>query len=135
MTEPIVIIGGGMAAGNAAVELRESGYDGGLVLFAGEPHPPYERPPLSKGFLAGESAAEDAYLKPREWYAEHDVDVRSGTVVESIDLDGHTVRTSRGDQSYDKLLIATGAQPRHLPISSTDRPPPVRTKSFEIVSV
>jgi 3-phenylpropionate/trans-cinnamate dioxygenase ferredoxin reductase component len=120
MTAPIVIIGGGMAAGHAAVGLRESGYDGELVVFAGEPHPPYERPPLSKGYLVGKSAAEDTYLKPSEWYGEHRIDVRTGTRVESIDLDTHLVRTADGSQEFSKLLIATGAQPRRLPLQGTD---------------
>uniref|UniRef100_UPI00286DD8CF FAD-dependent oxidoreductase n=1 Tax=Nocardioides sp. TaxID=35761 RepID=UPI00286DD8CF len=88
MTAPIVIIGGGMAAGNAAVELRESGYDGELIVFAAEPHPPYERPPLSKGYLAGNSEAEDAYLKASKGYADRGIDVRSGTRGERIDLGG-----------------------------------------------
>ena len=120
MTAPIVIIGGGMAAGHAAVELRESGYDGELVVFAGEPHPPYERPPLSKGFLAGKSAAEDTYLKPSDWYGEHRIDVRTGTRVESIEPDAHLVHAADGSQPFSKLLIATGAQPRTLPLPGTD---------------
>lgn len=120
MTAPIVIIGGGMAAGNAAVELRESGFDGDVVLFAGEAHPPYERPPLSKGYLAGKAEAEDTYLKPSEWYADRDIDVRTGTRVESIHLADKVVHAADGSQPYSRLLIATGAQPRTLPLRSTD---------------
>lgn len=120
MSEPIVIIGGGMAAGTAAVELRESGYAGGLVIFADEPHPPYERPPLSKGYLAGASVAEKAYLKPAEWYAEHDIDVRTGTRIENVDLPDKSVHTAGGSQRFSRLLLATGAQPRRLPFESTD---------------
>lgn len=120
MTAPIVIIGGGMAAGNAAVELRESGFDGEVVLFAGESHPPYERPPLSKGYLAGKAEVEDTYLKPSEWYADRDIDVRTGTRVESIDPVDKVVHAADGSQPYSRLLIATGAQPRTLPLQSTD---------------
>ena len=120
MTAPIVIIGGGMAAGNAAVELRESGFDGEVVLFAGESHPPYERPPLSKGYLAGKAEVEDTYLKPSEWYADRDIDVRTGTRVESIDPADKVVHAADGSQPYSRLLIATGAQPRTLPLQSTD---------------
>lgn len=120
MTEPIVIIGGGMAAGHAAVELRESGYDGDLVVFAGEPHPPYERPPLSKGYLAGKAEVGDTYLKPEEWYGEHTIDVRTGTRIERIGLDDHVVQFADGAQPYSQLVIATGAQPRTLPLKSTD---------------
>lgn len=120
MTEPIVIIGGGMAAGHAAVELRESGYDGDLVVFAGEPHPPYERPPLSKGYLAGKAEAGDTYLKPAQWYGEHTIDVRTATRIERIDLADHVVQFAGGTQPYSRLLIATGAQPRTLAWESTD---------------
>ncbi len=121
MTEPIVIIGGGMAAGNAAVELRESGYDGELIVFAGEPHPPYERPPLSKGYLVGKAEAEDTYLKPSEWYADQHIDVRTGTRVDRVDPAGHLVHTAVGSQPWSRLLIATGAQPRTLPLESTEQ--------------
>ena len=100
MTGPIVIIGGGMAAGNAAVELRESGYDGELIVFAGEPHPPYERPPLSKGYLVGKAEAEDTYLKPSEWYADKHIDVRTGTRVDRVDPAGHLVHTADGSQPW-----------------------------------
>ena len=119
MTAPIVIIGGGMAAGHAAVELRESGYDGELIVFAAEPHPPYERPPLSKGYLAGKAEAEDAYLKPSQWYGEHTIDVRTGTRIERIGLDDHVVEFADGAQPYSQLVIATGAQPRTLPLTPT----------------
>jgi NADPH-dependent 2,4-dienoyl-CoA reductase/sulfur reductase-like enzyme len=131
MTAPIVIIGGGMAAGNAAVELRESGFDGDVVLFAGESHPPYERPPLSKGYLAGKAEAEDAYLKPSQWYADRDIDVRTGTHVESIDLADKVVHAADGSQAWSRLLIATGAQPRTLPLESTDHMAVVYLRSLD----
>lgn len=120
MTGPIVIIGGGMAAGHAAVELRDSGYDGELVVFAGEPHPPYERPPLSKGYLAGKASVEDTYLKPSAWYGDQRIDLRAGTRVERIDLGAKVVESTGRSQSFSKLLIATGAEPRRLPLESTD---------------
>ena len=138
MTAPIVIIGGGMAAGNAAVELRESGYDGELVVFAGEPHPPYERPPLSKGYLAGDAEAEGTYLKPSEWYGEHGIDVRTGTRVERIDLDDHVVQFAGGGQRYstpadrDRRAAAHAPaavhRPRHrrLPAQPRRCPPSAR---------
>jgi 3-phenylpropionate/trans-cinnamate dioxygenase ferredoxin reductase subunit len=131
MTAPIVIIGGGMAAGNAAVELRESGFDGDVVLFAGESHPPYERPPLSKGYLAGKAEEEDTYLKPAEWYADRDIDVRTGTRVESIHLADKVVHAADGSQPYSRLLIATGAQPRTLPLRSTDHLPVAYLRSID----
>src|SRR5687768_15089763 len=131
MTAPIVIIGGGMAAGNAAVELRESGFDGDVVLFADESHPPSERPPLSKDYLAGKAEEEDTYLKPLEWYAERDIDVRTGTRVESIHLADKVVHVADGSQPYSRLLIATGAQPRTLPLESTDRISVVYLRSLD----
>ncbi len=96
MTGPIVIVGGGLAAGRAVMELRDAGHDGEVVLFAGEPEVPYERPPLSKGYLQGGDSRESTYVQPQEWYAEHDVDLRLGEPVESIDLEGQAVRSSSG---------------------------------------
>ena len=114
MKQPIVVIGGGLAAGTAVGALRLSGYDGPLVLFTDEPRAPYERPPLSKAYLMGKDPAEKAFVHPPEWYAEHDVDLRTETRVESIDLAQQTVRAGQDDLAYDQLLIATGARPRHL---------------------
>lgn len=119
MSAPIVIVGGGMAAGTAVVELRETGYDGELVVFADEPHPPYERPPLSKAYLAGTAEAESAYLKPAQWYAEHDVDLRTGTPVTRLDPVGHAVHAGEAAQTYSRLLIATGARARTTDLEPT----------------
>jgi 3-phenylpropionate/trans-cinnamate dioxygenase ferredoxin reductase component len=120
MTEPIVVVGGGLAAGTAVTELRDLGYDGDIVLLAGEPHVPYERPPLSKGFLVGETSAESAYVHPAEWYAEHGIDLRTGVNVTRIDTDTHTVTTTEGTVGWSRLLLATGARSRRLPLESTD---------------
>lgn len=131
MSAPIVIVGGGMAAGTAAVELRERGYDGEVLLFADEAHPPYERPPLSKGYLAGSAQAKDAYLQPQLWYDEHDVDLRTRTRVEEIRLDDKVVSATDGDQPYSRLLLATGASARTLPLASTDEAPVTYLRSLE----
>ncbi len=120
MSGPIVVVGGGLAAGRAVMELREAGHEGEVVLFAGEPEVPYERPPLSKGYLQGGDSRESTYVQPREWYAEHDVDLRLGEPVESIDLEGEAVRSSSGVTPFDRLLIVTGARPRTLDLASTD---------------
>ena len=117
---PIVIVGGGLAAGRAVVELREAGYDDEVVLFAEEPEVPYERPPLSKGYLQGEKSRESTYVQPREWYDEHNVDLRLGEPVTSIDLDELTVHSDGGATPFDRLLLATGARPRRLDLASTD---------------
>ena len=120
MTEPIVVVGGGLAAGTAVTELRDLGYDGDVVLVAGEPHVPYERPPLSKGFLVGEKSAESAYVHPAEWYAEHGVDLRTAVDVTRIDVDAHTVSTTEGTLTWSRLLLATGARSRRLPLEPTE---------------
>jgi 3-phenylpropionate/trans-cinnamate dioxygenase ferredoxin reductase component len=121
MSEPIVIVGGGLAAGSAVTELREAGHDGDIVLFADEHHVPYERPPLSKAVLRGEKPAESAYVQPASWYAEHDVVVRTGTPVTAIDPTEQTVSSDVGATRFSSLLLATGARPRTLPIERTDQ--------------
>ena len=117
---PIVIVGGGLAAGSAVVELREAGHDDDIVLFAEEAEVPYERPPLSKGFLQGEKDRESTYVRPREWYDEHAIDLRLGEPVTSIDLEELTVRSDAGDTAFDRLLLATGARPRRLELAPTE---------------
>jgi NADPH-dependent 2,4-dienoyl-CoA reductase/sulfur reductase-like enzyme len=120
MTDPIVIVGGGLAAGTAATELRAAGYDGDVVVFADEPHPPYERPPLSKDLLRSEKEPASTYVQPADWYAEHDVVVRTGTRVTVLDLDADTVHTDHGETPFSSLLLATGARPRRLPLEPTE---------------
>ena len=115
--DPIVLVGGGLAAGTAVRELRTQGYDGPLVLFAAEAHAPYERPPLSKGYLMGNDALEKAFVNDADWYAEHDVDLRTGVAVESIDPAGRTLRAGGADLAWSGLLLATGATPRHLALA------------------
>jgi NADPH-dependent 2,4-dienoyl-CoA reductase/sulfur reductase-like enzyme len=127
----IAIVGGGLAGATAATELRESGYDGELVLFAGEAHLPYERPPLSKGFLLGKDPIEKAFVHDEAWYAEHDVDLRRSTWVTSLDLDAHVLRTDEGEQRYDRLLLATGASPRHLAVADTSSAPAAYLRTIE----
>ncbi|MGB7819055.1 MAG: FAD-dependent oxidoreductase [Ornithinibacter sp.] len=113
----IVIVGAGLAGATAATELREQGYEGRVVLIGAEEHPPYERPPLSKGYLMGNDPIEDAYVHPSEWYPEHDIDLRLGVEVTGIDTDSHTVHTSGADVGYETLLLATGAEPRRLAVA------------------
>ncbi|HEX2893521.1 MAG TPA: FAD-dependent oxidoreductase [Marmoricola sp.] len=119
MSDPIVIVGGGLAAGTAATTLRELGYDGDLVLFADEAHLPYERPPLSKDLLRGEKEPESTYVQPAEWYADHDVVVRTGHPVIGLDLENDVVHTDVGETPFASLLLATGARARTLPIEPT----------------
>jgi 3-phenylpropionate/trans-cinnamate dioxygenase ferredoxin reductase component len=115
--DPMVIVGGGLAAGTAAVTLRDEGYDGPLVVICREPHPPYERPPLSKGYLAGKDDRASFDVVPASWFDEHDVDLRLGTSVDRLDLAGRYVVADGEQIRYDRLLLATGATPRHLPMA------------------
>lgn len=121
----IVIIGGGLAAAKAAEELREQGHTGPVTIVAGEPHRPYERPPLSKGVLLGKDDPDSVHVHDEGWYDEHDVALLTGTPASAIDLAARQV--SVGDQQlpYDRLLLATGAQPRRLPLVD-DAGAPVR---------
>ncbi|HEU5393116.1 MAG TPA: FAD-dependent oxidoreductase [Streptosporangiaceae bacterium] len=117
-----VIAGGGLAAAKAAETLRDEGFDGEIVLFGTEPERPYERPPLSKGYLQGSDSRDSVYVHPAGWYAEHDVDLRQGVTVTAIDRGAHVVATADGPQvPYDKLLLATGASPRRLDFPGSDR--------------
>jgi NADPH-dependent 2,4-dienoyl-CoA reductase/sulfur reductase-like enzyme len=127
----IVIVGAGLAGGTAATELRERGYDGAVVLIGAEDHPPYERPPLSKGYLLGNDPLEDAFVHPREWYPEHDVDLRLGVHATSLDTGTHTVQTSAGEVGYDRLLLATGAEPRRLELAEQSGVPTAYLRTIE----
>jgi len=120
-SDTFVIVGAGMAGGKAAETLREEGFDGRIVLVGAEPHRPYERPPLSKDFLRGESE-QPAWLQADEsWYAANDVELRTSSVVQSIDAGATAVVLSGGERlDYSRLLVATGGQPRGLPVPGGD---------------
>ena len=112
---PVVIIGGGLAGGNAAVTLREEGYPGPVVLISAEPGVPFGRPPLSKTYLRSEEDLDGWYVRPAGWYADHDVELRSGPSVMAADTAAHTVTLDSGQGlTYDKLLVATGGRNRQL---------------------
>ena len=119
-----VIAGGALAAAKAAETLRDEGFDGEIVLVGSEPERPYERPPLSKGYLLGQAERDSVYVHPAGWYVEHQVDLRSGVTVTAIDRGTATVTTSgpAGTETvpYDKLLLATGASPRRLNFPGSD---------------
>jgi NADPH-dependent 2,4-dienoyl-CoA reductase/sulfur reductase-like enzyme len=112
-----VIAGAGLAGAKAAETLRAEGFSGRIALIGAEPEIPYERPPLSKGLLLGTAQREDAQVHDAQWYAGHDVDLRTATTVNAIDAGKRRVRLSDGaDLGYDKLLLATGASPRALEV-------------------
>ncbi len=122
-TGPIVIIGSGMAGGNAAATLREEGFPGPVVLISKEPGVPFGRPPLSKTYLRSEEDLEGWYVRPAGWYADHDVELRSGPAVTAVDPAAHTVTLDSGEKlGYAKILIATGGRNRRLRIPGADLP-------------
>jgi 3-phenylpropionate/trans-cinnamate dioxygenase ferredoxin reductase subunit len=113
----LVIVGAGLAGAKAAQTLREDGFDGEVVLLGEEPERPYERPPLSKGLLLGTAERESVYVHERNWYTEHDVDLRTGTGVAVIDRAARQVELADGQRvGYDALLLATGSTPRPLDV-------------------
>src|SRR5277367_4371235 len=118
---PIVIVGGGMAGGNAAVTLREEGFRGPVVLISREPGVPFGRPPLSKTYLRSEEDLDGWYVRPAGWYTDHDVELRSGAVATAVDPAAHIVTLNSGEElSYQQVLIATGGHNRRLRIPGAD---------------
>ena len=110
-----MIVGAGLAGSAAAQELRAQGFDGRLTMIGAEPHPPYERPPLSKEYLRGEQT-EPVLTRPLEWYAENEIDLRLGTRVTALDPSGPTVELEDGERlEATAVLLATGGSPRRLP--------------------
>lgn len=121
-TEPVfIIIGGGEAGGTAVQTLREEGFDGQIVLIAAERHLPYERPALSKSYLKGDPYTSEGSLRDQQWYDDHRIDLRLGRRAVSLNRPRHEVLLD--DETtlhYDKLLIATGAQPRRLEVPGAE---------------
>jgi 3-phenylpropionate/trans-cinnamate dioxygenase ferredoxin reductase subunit len=118
---PIVILGGGVAGATAAGSLRDRGYDGELVLIGEEPTAPYERPPLSKEYLRGESGHQ--LVRPPGWYEDHAVDARFGTSAERVSAADHVVELAGGERMpFDQVVIATGARNRRFDLPGLDLP-------------
>ena len=117
-----VIVGAGMAGGKAAETLREEGFDGRVVLIGAEPERPYERPPLSKDYLRGESERAGVYLQDDpSWYEQHEVQLRTSASVESLDVGERAVLLEGGEHiDYDALLLAPGAEPKRLAVPGAD---------------
>lgn len=115
MAEHLVIVGGGQAAAQVAQSLRQQNYSGAITLVGEEPFPPYQRPPLSKKYLAGELARERLFLRPAAFYAEKAITLVTGTRAEELDLAARRVRLGDGRAlTYDRLLLATGSRVRRL---------------------
>src|SRR5690349_10646788 len=105
-----LIVGGGLAGAYCASELRRLGADGSILLAGREPEPPYDRPPLSKGYLRADSSREDAYVNPVDWYEENDVELLTRTNVMAIDAGARTAKLQGGEEvAFGKALLATGA--------------------------
>jgi 3-phenylpropionate/trans-cinnamate dioxygenase ferredoxin reductase component len=120
-TRTQVIVGAGLAGAKAAEALREEGFDGPIVLIGQEPEQPYERPPLSKDYLRGESPREKTHVHPAGYYAGHDIELRTGTAVERIDTAAREVALTGGERvGYHRLLLATGAEPRRLSVPGAE---------------
>ncbi|MFF0432274.1 NAD(P)/FAD-dependent oxidoreductase [Streptomyces sp. NPDC004327] len=119
--QTFVIVGGGLAGAKAAETLRSEGFNGRVILICDERERPYERPPLSKGYLLGKDERDSVFVHEPGWYAQHDVELHLGQPVTAVDREAHTVRLGDGTViRYDKLLLATGAEPRRLPVPGTD---------------
>ena len=131
MDQTFVVVGSGLAAAKAVEELRAEGFSGTVVVYGDEPHLPYERPPLSKGFLTGADPLDVAFVHDPDWYDRADVDLRLGTAVTAIDLAAHEVVTAAGRQRYDKLLLATGATPRRLAMADESGAPVAYLRTIE----
>jgi len=131
--ETFVIVGAGMAGGKAAETLREEGFDGRIVLVGAEAHRPYERPPLSKDYLRGESES-PAWLQEDEgWYAANDVELRASTTVESVDAGSGADRLD-DPREIRPLLVAvhTGLERRVVPSVGDPRPVPLQARAHDL---
>ena len=116
-----VIVGAGLAGGRAAEAMRKEGYDGRIVLIGDEPERPYERPPLSKDYLLGDSPREKAFVHPEGFYAEQSIELWTNARVTRVDAHARVVETADGRRAaYDALLLATGSEPRRLTIPGAD---------------
>ncbi len=121
MPETHVIAGAGLAGAKAAAALRAEGFEGRIVLVGDEAEAPYERPPLSKDYLRGESPREQARVHEDGFYADHDIELLTGTTVTDLNAAAHDVTLSTGERlGYDRLLLATGSEPRRLSVPGAE---------------
>ncbi|HEX5404342.1 MAG TPA: FAD-dependent oxidoreductase [Pseudonocardiaceae bacterium] len=120
-SDTFVIVGAGLAGAKAAEALREQGFDGRVVLVGAEVHLPYERPPLSKDYLAGNAERSSFEVHDEAWYTDHAIELRLGVEVLGLDTAAHELQLSDGTElSYTKLLLATGSSARKLPVPGAD---------------
>jgi len=121
--QTFIIVGASLAGARAAETLRTEGFDGRVVLIGEETERPYERPPLSKDYLRGEKPAAKLYVHGEGFYADNDIELMTGTRVESLDPVAHEVTLHDSSRMpYSQLLLCTGASPRPLPLPGADLP-------------
>ncbi|MGH2916321.1 MAG: NAD(P)/FAD-dependent oxidoreductase [Solirubrobacteraceae bacterium] len=121
VSQTFVIVGASLAGAKAAEELRERGFDGKVILVGSEPEAPYERPPLSKDYLRGESERDATRVHPEGFYAEQEIELITGVAVTAIDPGAGEATLAGGRTlSFDRLLLATGAQPRAIDVPGAD---------------
>ena len=121
MSDRLVIAGAGHAAGQIVASLRQHDFDGQVVLVGDEPYLPYQRPPLSKKFLAGDMSVERLYFKPESFYDDANVERHCGKRIRAIDRDTHTLSINgASDIAYDKLVLAFGSRARRLQVDGED---------------
>ncbi|MFG2641707.1 NAD(P)/FAD-dependent oxidoreductase [Streptomyces sp. NPDC048370] len=118
--QTFVIVGGGLAGAKAAETLRSEGFTGRVILIGDERDHPYERPPLSKGYLTGKEERDSVFVHEAAWYARAEVELHLGQPVTAVDREARTVRLGDGTTiRYDRLLLATGSEPRRLDVPGT----------------
>jgi 3-phenylpropionate/trans-cinnamate dioxygenase ferredoxin reductase subunit len=116
-----LLIGGGLAAGNCARWLREEGAAGSVLLVGREPDPPYNRPPLSKGYLQGKESRDEVIFRPDDWWHEQEIELMIRTSVMKLDPSERVVTLSTKDEvEFDKALVATGANVRRLRVDGCE---------------
>ncbi len=136
MQEEIVIVGAGQAGAQIAQSLRQGGFEGPLRLIGDEPHLPYQRPPLSKKFLAGEIGPEGLWLRPPAFFATNNIDLIPNTRVVAIDRGAKRLRLGNGDTlPYGKLVLATGTNARRLKLEGADKQGVLTLRSIADVDV
>jgi NADPH-dependent 2,4-dienoyl-CoA reductase/sulfur reductase-like enzyme len=120
-TDTIVVVGGGLASARFATEYRAAGGEASVTILSSEEDPPYHRPPLTKGFLRGEVERDGTYVRPAAEYEDDVVELRLNAIAERIDPQKHVVLLEGGEEvPYARLVVATGARPRPLPLPGAD---------------
>ncbi|MFC6641848.1 MULTISPECIES: NAD(P)/FAD-dependent oxidoreductase [Sulfitobacter] len=111
----VVVIGAGQAGASCVAKLRNGGFEGKITLIGAEPCPPYQRPPLSKGYLLGDMTLERLFLRPEAFYADQGIALKTDCCVTALDPEARVLSTTEGEVAYDELVLATGSLPRRLP--------------------